>query len=200
MVESIQPTSWKVAGVEVVVQPTTEIKDVIQVGDLAKVHARNLDDGSIAAREIELAAGDRQAGFEVSSITNSNNSFATGGGDTLTMNGLEIEFYGIVEAMDDNVYTITGRQVVITPGTEIKDVIQIGDEVKVHAYVTSDGSLAAREIELAQTDGNSADDESNDQDDNKSGSQDDDPYHDDSDDDGYDDKDDDDDDDDDDED
>ncbi len=63
--------------------------------------------------------------------------------------GEETEFTGIVEAIADDSWTISGQTVAIISLTEIKDVIEVGDTVKVEAIIGADGSLTAREIELS---------------------------------------------------
>jgi len=64
----------------------------------------------------------------------------------------EIEFFGIVETITEEAWTVDGQVVNIAPWTQIEDTLVVGDYVKVHAYVDEDGSLFAREIELAESD------------------------------------------------
>ena len=61
----------------------------------------------------------------------------------------EVEFTGIVESINGNTWTIGGRTVVVDSTTELTGFISVGQQVKVHASMGLDGSLAAREIELA---------------------------------------------------
>src|SRR5690606_40545715 len=87
---------------------------------------------TVLVREIELAQGDddnRSAGANPAG---------------------EREFFGTVEAMNGNVWTISGQQVVVTATTEIKNTIVVGSLVKVHATPQADGTPLAREIELAR--------------------------------------------------
>jgi len=65
----------------------------------------------------------------------------------------EVEFTGTVESINGNVWTIGGRTVVVDSATELTGFISVGQQVKVHASMGVDGSLAAREIELAGADG-----------------------------------------------
>jgi Domain of unknown function (DUF5667)/Domain of unknown function (DUF5666) len=60
----------------------------------------------------------------------------------------EIEFVDKVEAMGAQAWIIGGRTVRLNAQTELKDDIQIGDLVKVHASLDSSGEMLAREIEL----------------------------------------------------
>ena len=162
IVESIQPSTWTVSGLTVEVQPTTEVKDAIQVGDLAKIHAQRMVDGVLTAREIELAGMNDQPSVDDNSSSSSSSDTSSGSSSddrTDLSNSSEIEFYGTVQSIDGEIYLIDGRQVAVTVNTEVEDTIQVGDRVEVHAWVAEDGSLTAREIELASADDASSDDD-----------------------------------------
>jgi hypothetical protein len=60
----------------------------------------------------------------------------------------EVEFSGTVEAITPTSWTVSGRVITITPETEIKGTIVVGDMVQVDAFTASDGTLTAREIQL----------------------------------------------------
>jgi hypothetical protein len=62
--------------------------------------------------------------------------------------GLEVEFMGIVEAIGDASWTISGQVVGIDTATQILGSPQVGSTVEVHASKAADGSLTAREIKL----------------------------------------------------
>ena len=64
----------------------------------------------------------------------------------------EVEFTGIVESINGNAWTIGGRTVIVDSATELIGFISVDQQVKVHASMGVDGSLAAREIELAGAD------------------------------------------------
>ncbi len=72
--------------------------------------------------------------------------------------GLEVEFMGIVEAIGDTSWTISGSVVGIDSATQILGSPRIGDTVEVHANKAADGSLTASEIKLED----GADDNGND--------------------------------------
>lgn len=61
----------------------------------------------------------------------------------------EIELTGVVEAITPEQWTISGKTVLLSPSTEIKGQIRVGDSVKAHATLNQDGTYTAREIELA---------------------------------------------------
>ena len=69
----------------------------------------------------------------------------------------ELEFRGIVEAIGDKSWTISGRVVAVDAATEITGNPQIGDEVEVRADRAADGSLKATKIQKEDED--PADDE-----------------------------------------
>lgn len=81
----------------------------------------------------------------------------------------EIEIYGTVDAINGSTWKIDGQVYAVTAGTEIKDTIQPGAQVKVHLTAGAGGVLVIREVELAGADDlfedNSADDQSQDSDD-----------------------------------
>ena len=124
-IDAMSASAWVIDGQTVAVAADTQLKDAVAVGDSVKVTARVLADGSLEAREARLAD------------------------DTLGAPGAQIEFAGTVEAMGPGEWTVAGKTVAIVAQTEIKDTIQAGDFVRVHALVAADRSLTAREIELA---------------------------------------------------
>ena len=128
-VESMGADAWAIAGQTVQIGAQTQVRDAVQLTERVRVRARVMADGSLVAREIEQS-----------------------GDDMPGQPGAQIEFTGAVEAMAADTWTIDSQSVAITAHTEIKGSIQAGDLVKVHARVGIDGSLTAREIELAGAD------------------------------------------------
>lgn len=78
----------------------------------------------------------------------------------------EVELFGVVEAMSASTWTVSGQTLLITPATEIKDSINLGDTVKVHASPNADGAFTAREIELSVAASNENDNAANENDEN----------------------------------
>jgi hypothetical protein len=138
IVELISPESWTIAGQVFAISPKTEIKGTIIVGDLVKVEALVGTDGTATAHEIKLADGS----------------------DPSTEDDSELEFEGIVETIAPDNWTVAGQTFTITPETEIKGIILVGDLVKIEALVGTDGTAIAREIKLAEVKNNSPEDES----------------------------------------
>ena len=73
-----------------------------------------------------------------------------GGNSSMDDSQEEIEISGTVEEIGPDGWLINGQFVAIDAGSEIEDDIQVGDIVKIHAIQNEDGSLTAREIELAE--------------------------------------------------
>jgi hypothetical protein len=84
--------------------------------------------------------------------------------------------------MDPGSWTVGGLTFLVTPSTEIKDAIVVGDFVKIEALVGADGSYTALEIELEEDqigeddeqDEDDSDDEQEDEDEDENESEDDD--------------------------
>jgi hypothetical protein len=150
-VEAFSPESWTVNGVVFLVNPQTEIKDAIFLGDVVKVHYFANADGSFTAREIELA-GDNQAHNSEKKLT------------------------GILEQISSTQATIGGVVVLITPQTELDSGLVVGEMVKAEVVTSPDGNMTALEIETfnnsSGNDNNGSSDDSNT--DSDSGSDDDD--------------------------
>lgn len=73
-----------------------------------------------------------------------------GGSSSMDDSQEEIEFSGAVEEIRLDGWFINGQWVAIVAGSEVVGDIQVGDLVTVHATQNEDGSLTAREIELAE--------------------------------------------------
>ncbi len=136
VVESIAADQWIISGQTFLITMQTEIKDMIVAGDTVKVHAYLDENNAMTAREIELA-------LEPSSSS-----------DQPSLSTAELELTGVVEAIAPDLWTVAGQEFAVNAQTEIKDVIAIGDRVKVHLLVGAGNSLTAREIELADEDEN----------------------------------------------
>lgn len=86
----------------------------------------------------------------------------------------EVEFTGTVAEITKEAWKVGDFTVAISLATEIKDVIVVGDFVKVHAFEDDNGILTAREIELSLGDDDvntNANDNSNESDDNANDNQ-----------------------------
>lgn len=197
-VEAINGTEWTVSGQSVSLTGTTSLDANIQVGDNVKVEARVDANGVVSALSIELAgaaddnanpndsggnvnsndgnsnddnANDANANEDQADNSNSGNSNANGntnGND----NADDQEVSGTVEAITVDSITINGVMYQIADFTEFKDLIAVGDVVKAHFIVNSDGMLTIREIEKSSTIGNNDNSNSNGSDDNANSNED----------------------------
>lgn len=55
VVEAMTVQAWIISGQAVIIQPATEIKGALTIGDKVKVHVIRTQNGSLVAREIELS-------------------------------------------------------------------------------------------------------------------------------------------------
>lgn len=161
IVEQISGDQWVVSGQAFKVDPTAAMDAGIAVGDIVKVEGTMAIDGSIVALMIETSAvGDDNANDD-NSISNSNSSDDNDNDDNSNTAGDDAnEVFGIVEAITADSITVGGVTYQLAAFTEFKDVIAVGDQVKFHIIVNTDGTLTIREIE--KSDGLSGDDNGND--------------------------------------
>lgn len=144
LVETIDASSWVVAGRNVAITAQTEIKGSPAVGSLVEVHAYTAPDGSLTAREIELVETDDQS----------------------------FDFSGFVDGISDASWTINGQMIIVTADTEIRGTIAVGDWVVVKAVLDANGGLKALLIHLPGYDGapgNGSGDESGERNRNRDG-------------------------------
>ncbi len=149
IVESLSSDVWVIGGQTVLVTLSTEIKGDISEGDSVKVHASPDDAGALVAREIEPAEGE---------LDDEDSDLDDNEGD----DGSEV--VGVVDSVENGVWTIDGKAYLTVPGSEIEDDLSVGDVVKVHFSIDDDGSLVVHEIEAAQDDLDGGDDLDNDDD------------------------------------
>lgn len=143
-IESINGNTWVIGGKAVTIVPGTEIKGNLKVGDSVKVHLIQQAEGSFVAREVESEA---HAGGQ------DNKS-----GDDSMSNSNEKEVYGLINSINGNTWVIGGQAVTVVAGSEIKGALKAGDAVKVHLIQQPDGSFVVREIEKAEKNIKSSDD------------------------------------------
>ena len=115
--------NWLVGETTIAVNADTEIETAVAAGQLVKVEALLLPDGSLLALEIEVA----DEGGEVAGNT---------------------RLEGIFEGIDDQGnWIISGTPVFVGPAADTDGLPFIGQRVKVKAILREDGTLAAREVE-----------------------------------------------------
>ncbi|NIM94898.1 MAG: hypothetical protein GTO18_14450 [Anaerolineales bacterium] len=137
-IEAITPSSWTISGMSILLNELTLIDNGIRIGEHALVLVQVDDEGSYIALAI-LRVDDL--------IFESNQEKPSEPTETQSLQE-EIEFTGQIEWISGQTWRIGGLSIKVTPDTEIEEIPQIGDSVKVHAILNEDGSLTAREIEL----------------------------------------------------
>jgi len=193
-VDSMGGGEWTISGQAVSVDGTTAVDASIVVGSNVKVEARVDQAGKVAANRIELAgaddtnananandanqndsnandntsnSNDNQA--DNSNSANSNDDNSNGNSNDNSSTGSEQEVSGLVEAITTDSITINGVVYMLADFTEFKDLIAMGDQVKIHVIVNADGTFTIREIERTSSAGiggdnsnsNGSDDNSN---------------------------------------
>jgi hypothetical protein len=167
--------AWIIAGQTLLLTTETRLDDSLQVGDVARVKAETAPDGRLLALRIERpdtqsegergdggdddGNGDRadesgtpspDSGEGEATKTPEGDSEGSGGsgsGDSES-SGEKQSFTGEVTAVSGILWTIGGRQVVVTGDTELEDDPGLGDQVKVEARFI-DGQWVAERIEKA---------------------------------------------------
>lgn len=120
-------STWTVDTTSVIITSTTEVKGVLKVGDKVKVEGFLQPDGSVVAKEIEPYMEEPE-------------------------HGEEIEFKGILNAMNGNTWTVDAITVIVSSTTKLEGTFEIGIMVKVEGYKNPDGSVLAKKIEAEDDD------------------------------------------------
>ncbi len=121
VVTAVSDTAWTIDAKVFTVNDQTRFEGDPGVGDSVEVKFH--DDGAGASIADRIETDDDDAGTEV-------------------------EFVGIVEAIGDTSWTISGQVVGVGTATEILGAPQVGSTVEVHASKAADGSLSASRIKL----------------------------------------------------
>ena len=127
-IQAQENNSWMIGDVLVTITDTTIINErygPAEIGALVNVKAFRQEDGSLYAHRITVMA---------------NNQYQTN----------SISWIGELEAMEDDLWTIGGRDVVVDANTLLitnNGPLEIGSTVQVHALQLEDGTLWARRIE-----------------------------------------------------
>lgn len=200
-VQSMGGAQWLISGQSVEVDSSTAVDSSIQVGDIVRVEANVSQEGAVLAMKIESSSpGDDSNANDANSNDDNANTNGDDGNANENTNGVDdnsnantnansndvmsgSEIFGLVESITADSITIGGVTYTIASFTEFKDIISLGDQVKIHVIVNADGTLTIREIEKSSgsdddnsningntndddgSNGNSNDDNSNDDDD-----------------------------------
>ena len=126
--QDIQPGLWTIGDTQYKILRETHLDPTLRAGEQVLVLVYSGDDGSHYAQAILRVP-------------------ATLVKDRESFEPFEIEFTGVVQAISGDSLVIDGKTVQLTDDTEIEADFSIGTLLKVHAAVSADGSLIAREIE-----------------------------------------------------
>jgi hypothetical protein len=132
-VEEITATTWTIDDKVVQVDDEVSITGNILVGDQVEALVTLGENATLQALEIEfLSRGSSDDADEVGTVDDD------GPGP--------VELSGIVELMDDDTWTVSGKRVMISSQTDIRGNKHLGKTVWVHAYPQEDGSYLAIQI------------------------------------------------------
>jgi Domain of unknown function (DUF5666) len=104
------------------------------------------------ANDANSNTGNQNDSASNSNDTQDDNSNSGSGNDNSGV-GIEQEVSGVVEALTTESITINGVTYAFADFTEFKDVIALGDQVKLHVLVNADGTFTIREIEKSDATG-----------------------------------------------
>lgn len=146
-VESMNGNQWVVDGKTVTVEPQT-VADTVQVGDLVRVQGKVNQDGTVASTRVQNVLAP-SAGAPAAAAAGSNpGSYPDPTQTPPPSTSGEGEIFGVIEAMTDTTVTIGGVVYQLTNFSEVKGLLEVGVEVKIHFVTNPDGTLTIREIEL----------------------------------------------------
>ena len=156
-VEAIDGNQWIVNGQVVTVDSKTALGPNVKVGDLVKVEGSLGQGGALVAARIETSGSDDVISTPDVSSTPSPDASGTPDASSTpdplvssTPSALDDggnEVFGTVEAIGADSVTINDQMYQLSVLTEFKDVLAIGDLVKVHLVFNADGTVTVREIE-----------------------------------------------------
>jgi hypothetical protein len=131
LIRAMNGNTWLVDGFTVIIGERTEITGSPIVGSPVKIVGQLQADGSLLAREVKVL--EREG--------------------TRTPEAGEVEFRGVLRAMEGERWIVGDVTVVVSRRTEIEGNPMVGDMVKVEGQRQGDGTVAAREIEVLEREG-----------------------------------------------
>ncbi len=122
-IEAMDEAQWRVAGFDVVVDDATRFMHLerAELGAIAQVSARRMDDGSLLAIEINIRG-------------------------TAADQLRQVEWKGPLERFDDGQWQVAGLTAIIDENTLIYGEPLLNATVEVHAWVQDDGSFLAYKL------------------------------------------------------
>jgi len=160
IVEAINGTQWTVSGQPLTLDPGVSVDPNIGIGDQVNVEANVSTDGAVVAFKVESSGKDDVAPFiEANStpdlshdISSTPEVSGTSDSPKDAAGNLQNEIFGPVEAITTDTITVNGVTYNLSQDfTEIKDVLAVGDQVKLHVILNADGTFTVREVEKSAT-------------------------------------------------
>ncbi len=146
VIESVAEGVYSINGLTVNTDSSTEVKGDLAVGDLVKVEGLLNADGTILAYEIKPAFAPNGRPDEKDKGDDDHDED-------------EIKMIGNVESISDTLWIVAGTGFLIDDSTKIEGDPAIGDTVKVEAYIQTDGTYLAKEIDLEDDEDSSHDED-----------------------------------------
>jgi uncharacterized protein DUF5666 len=157
IVQAINGTQWTVSGQTLTLAPQVSLDPNIQVGDSVKVEGNVSADGTVIALRVESPARDDAISTPSVDASSTPDPVGTVSADVSNTSdpssasaagNAQNEIFGVVEAITTDTISINGVTYILTQGlTEIKDILAVGDQVKLHVIPNADGTFTVREIE-----------------------------------------------------
>ncbi len=161
VIESMNGTQWVINGQKIDVDSSVLRDGPFVVGDTVKVEASVASDGSVTAQRVETpSAADlvetstsTPDGTEAPTEAPGTSSTPAPGSTSqpLVFDNNGTEAFGTVDSITGTSITLNGQTFNFASGVEIKGDIVAGAVVKLHFTVNADGSLAVREVEIADS-------------------------------------------------
>ncbi len=158
-------TYWIISGTTVQIDAHTEIKEdhgPAEVGAFVEVKARKQSDGSLYAKKIEVKEHHGTPGptetpepTETPDPTGTPHPTETPDPTQTPAAGEHVEFRGVIESQNGNIWMISGTAVTVDSNTRIEEEhgqAVVGATVDVEALRQADGSLWAKKIEVKEQD------------------------------------------------
>jgi len=154
-VEAIAGEQWTVGGQTLTLDPQVSVDPNIKLGDQVKVEANVSSDGSVVALKVESIAADdpvpaisRPSADPAERLSPDTNMSNRPDSSPQAIPGSQNEIVGTIQAISAGTITVDGVTYDLYQGfTEIKDSLAVGDQVKVHVLLNTDGSFTVRQIE-----------------------------------------------------
>ena len=156
IVEAISGSQWTVDGQTVSLDPHTSLDPNIAIGDEVKVEAKVSGEGAVVVLKIESAGSD-----DVVAATPAEASSTPDPSGVQAHGGTQGEIFGPVEAITAETITVNGVTYRLESFTGLKDMLRVGDQVRLHLRIHADGTLTVREVERTMLSSGSFGDNSN---------------------------------------